>query len=132
VTKNRCYGAINADSSTKYPPHHLSALRYPAASASSAVQNHRDRQIEFINARAMPTGMVVGRIYKAVSHAPREAPGSGASNFTSGRGAMGRSTVRLRVWKLQSRRSAPHGIEGRTRAEKVRRGVRPHKSLQLY
>ena len=32
---------------------------------------------------------------------------------------MGRSTVRLRRWKLQSRRSAPRGIAGQRRAEKL-------------
>ena len=57
-------------------------------------------------------GRHVGRIYKAVSHAPRAARGSGASNSTSGRAAMGHSTARLRVWKPRSRRSAPHGIAG--------------------
>ena len=42
-------------------------------------------------------GRYVGRIYRAVSHTPRETPWFWASNFTSGMGAMGRSTATLRL-----------------------------------
>src|SRR6516165_7895363 len=59
----------------------------------------------------------VGRIYKAVSRAPCEAPWF----WTSGRAAMDRRTATSRLWKLRSRRSAPRGIADRSRAEKVRR-----------
>jgi len=45
--------------------------------------------------------------------------GSGVSISTSGRAAMDRSTVRLRVGKLRSRRTAPRGIAGQRRAEKL-------------
>jgi hypothetical protein len=36
-------------------------------------------------------GRHVGRIYNAISHAPREAPWSGASTSTSGKAAIGLS-----------------------------------------
>ena len=68
-------------------------------------------------------GRYVGRIYKAVSHAPREAPCFWGLEFHECRAAMDRSTGTSRLWKLQSRPSAPRGIAGQRRAEKVRRDV---------
>ena len=56
-------------------------------------------------------GRYVGRIYKAISHAPREAPWFWGLEFHEWHTS--------RVWKLQSRPSAPHGIGDRMRAEKV-------------
>ena len=58
-------------------------------------------------------GRYVGRIYKAVSAAPREAPWFWVLNFTSGRAVMGRNTATSQLWKPQSRHSAPRGIAGR-------------------
>jgi len=46
-------------------------------------------------------GRHAGRIYKAISHAPREARGSGASTSSSGMAAMGRSTATPSIEKRQ-------------------------------
>jgi len=62
-------------------------------------------------------GRHVGRIYKAVSHAPREAPWFWGLDFFEWQGSDGPQYGNAASQKLQSRRSAPHGIEGRRRTD---------------
>ena len=78
-------------------------------------------------------GRHVGRIYKAVSHAPREAPWFWGLEFHEWQAAMGRSTATSPLWKLQNRRSAQRGIAGQRRAAfRLRDGSCTNSGRQRY
>ena len=69
-------------------------------------------------------GRHVGRIYKAVSHAPREAPWFWGLDFFEWQGSDGPQYGDAANLEAAKQASAPRGIGARRRTEKVRLALR--------
>ena len=69
-------------------------------------------------------GRHVGRIYKAVSHAPREAPWFWGLEFHEWQDSDGPQYGNVATLEAAKQASAPRGIGARRRTEKVRLALR--------